>query len=119
MVALQLPSIGLGHFLIARSGLGLEYPVSLLELTIARCGRAAHPLGSAAGLCARHRLDVHHLQGRDTERGSHAAEELTHRALEIVAPERCAHLDLDEDPSELRTATTGAGEGRELTVHIV
>ena len=104
MVPLQRAAVCLGDFLVARRGAGLEHPVGLLEGHVRRA-RAAGPgrvPAAAAALDAQHRLDVRELERRDIQGRTHARHEGTHRTLEVVAGERGAHLDLEEDPRQVR-----------------
>ena len=58
------------------------------------------------------------LKRGDLEPLRHALHHGTHAALEVVAGERGAHLDLEEDAREVGTAAAGALQRLELAVEV-
>src|SRR3984893_7366177 len=116
MMAVQLPAVGLDHRLIARARCGLEHAIGLLERAVARrsAGAARLTRAKAAALDAQHRLDVRQLEGRDAQRRGDPSHEGPHRALQVVAGERRAYLDLEEHAQQVGPAAAGAPETGEF-----
>ncbi len=119
MMAVQLPAVGLDDLLIARARGRLEHAIGLLERAACRSAGAARlTRAKAAALDAQHRLDVSQLEGRDTERRGDPSHEGPHRALQVVAGERGAHLDLEVHAQQVGPAAAGAPESGEFAAEV-
>src|SRR6266853_490305 len=104
----------------ARVRAGLEHAIGLLERALACRGAGTTRLAraKAAALNAQHRLDLRQLEGRDPQRGGDSSHQGPHRALQIVAGERPAHLDLEEHAQQVGPPAAGASEGDELAAEV-
>ena len=117
-VAVELATVGFHHFGVARTRLGLEHAISLCERLGPGAGSARGLPAEAAALDAQHRLDLRELELGDAGGGRDALHDRPHRTLQVVARQRSAHLNLEEDAQDVRPPPAYLAQLPELAAEI-